>query len=269
MREKLGALLVGATAAVALVAAAPAFAVTYCVHQTGFCDTGTVDEHGNLQQALMDAQSADSTISIGPGTYTHNAGFGMSTAHTVHIAGAGRGRTILKATGAAGEVLALEASAASTLSGVSIVIDSHAETGLGLVTATADDIEAVIDPATAPSGAVGAEVLSGAVIRDSTLIGDTVSTSGAGVLIGPGGTSVLDHDLLEGHYGVHDPGNSAKVQRSTLTEAFIDLGVNGTGADLTADDDLLVIDGPIHHAGRLEADRLGQSASASASRSGR
>ena len=78
----------------------------------------------------------------------------MSTAHTVHIAGAGRGRTILKATGAAGEVLALGDYAASTLSGVTIVINSRWETGLGLVAAAADGIGADNDPATAASGTV-------------------------------------------------------------------------------------------------------------------
>jgi hypothetical protein len=174
-----------------------------------------------------------------------NGGFGMSTTHDVNIAGAGRGRTILKATGTASQVLVLEATAASTLSGLSIVIDSHAGTGLGLVTATAHDIDATIDPATAPSGAIAAEVVSGAVIRDSTLIGEMTSSTGAGVLIGGGATCLLDHDVLEGHYGVHDPGASVKVQRSTLMDSFVDLGVSGTGGDLTADDDLLLMgDGP-------------------------
>ena len=124
MREKLGALLVGAIAAMALVAAAPAPGATYCVHQpSGLCAVGQVDEGTDLQQALIDARdSADSqsSIFVGPGTYARNGGFNVLTPHDITLAGAGRGQTILEATGSNATVLQFKASASSTVSGMTL-----------------------------------------------------------------------------------------------------------------------------------------------------
>jgi hypothetical protein len=65
MRAKVRAVLIGATASAALATAGPAFgATTYCVHQTGTCAAGEVDEGPNLQQALTDAAAGDSTVLV-------------------------------------------------------------------------------------------------------------------------------------------------------------------------------------------------------------
>jgi hypothetical protein len=193
MREKLGALLVGAAATLALICAGPALGATYCVHQAGgVCAVGQVDEGTDLQQALGDARdSADtsSSIFVGPGTYAHSGGFNLVTPHEITLVGAGRGQTILEATGTNATVLQFKPAAASMVSGMTLSMDSHAGFGLVVDAAKAVDIEDVLQPS-ASDDAVGAVPSGGAAIRDSTLRGGDLGSSGAGAIVN--GPAVFD-----------------------------------------------------------------------------
>jgi PKD repeat protein len=238
MRSNVRAFLVGATACGALATAGPAFgATTYCVHQTGSCAAGQVDEAANLQQALTDAAAGDSTVLVGPGLYTRSAGFSMSTAHNVTITGAGRGQTLLSASGSAATVMDFVGSAASTLSSMTLVLDSHASEALYIAFATARDVEDVLAPS-ATGDAIGASANNDATIRDSTFEGGP-NLGGVGVNVGSG-TPLLDHDILSGYYGVRAVGTPVKLRRSTLSGKY-PIYARLAGADLVADDDLVLV----------------------------
>jgi hypothetical protein len=244
MREKLGALLVGAAGTLALISAGPALGATYCVHQAGgVCAVGQVDEGSDLQQALADARDSvdtSSSIFVGPGTYAHNAGFNLVTPHEITLVGAGRGKTILEATGSNATVLQFKPSAASTVSGMTLSMDSHAGFGLVVDAAKVVDMEDVLQPS-ASADAVGAVPSGGAAIRDSTLRGGDLGSSGAGAVVN--GPAVFDHDVLSGHTALQVGGPvSVTLQRSTLTEFVDGVSVGGSSsAELVADDDLLVL----------------------------
>jgi hypothetical protein len=251
MRERLGALLVGAAATLALISAGPALGATYCVHQpSGVCTVGQVDEGSDLQQALTDARDSaetSSSIFVGPGTYARNGGFNLVTPHDIELVGAGRGQTILEATGSDATVLQFKPSAASTVSGMTLSMDSHAGFGLVVDAAKAVDVEDVLQPS-ALADAVGAVPSGGAAIRDSTLRGGTLGDTGAGAIVE--GPAVFDHDVLSGHTGLEVSGPvSVTLQRSTVTEFVDGVFVGGSSsADLVADDDLFVL-GPGADAG--------------------
>jgi hypothetical protein len=74
MKHRHEALALGA--ALIALAAVPtlAHADTYCVHQSGGCDAGTIDVGSNLQDALddADANAGADTVEVGAGTYTGN-----------------------------------------------------------------------------------------------------------------------------------------------------------------------------------------------------
>jgi hypothetical protein len=239
MRASRRALLVGATASAALATAGPAFGATYCVHQTGSCAAGQVDKGADLQQALTEAAAADSTVLVGPGTYAHSSGFSVSTTNALTVTGAGRGQTILRTSGAGGTIMTFSAPTGSVLQAMTFAMDSHAGIGLLINQATARDVEDVLEPS-ATSSAVGAFVTGGATVRDSTLQGSTASASGAGAEVG-NSTPLFDHDMLSGYYGIKDEGGPAKLQRSTLTESVYPIGVSGSGANLVADDNLVLL----------------------------
>ena len=90
-------LLASALTVACLALAAPAFADTYCVHQSGSCPGGSIDSGADLQGALdgAAATSAADTIDIGPGTYTKVGGYTHDSAHAVDVIGAGRMQTTI------------------------------------------------------------------------------------------------------------------------------------------------------------------------------
>jgi PKD repeat protein len=129
-------------------------------------------------------------------------------------------------------------SAGSTLSSMSLVVDSHASEGLYIDTATARDVEGVL-AASAADNAVGAEPHAGATIRDSTFEGGP-NAGGAGVKVVTAVSPLLDHDIISGYYGVYDDGAPVKLQRSTLSGKYPIYAVSA-GSDLVADDDLVLV----------------------------
>jgi PKD repeat protein len=237
MRANVRVVLIGAMAGAALATAGPALgATTYCVHQSGSCAVGEVDEGPNLQQALTDAAAGDSTVLVGPGLYTRTGGFSMSTVHNVTVTGAGRGQTLLSASGSGAIIMDFSASAASTLSSMTFELDSHASEALYIAFATARDVEDVLAPSAADD-ATGASANNDATIRDSTFEGGP--NLGPGVNVGSG-TPLLDHDVISGHFGVRAVGVHVKLRRSTLSGTYPMYSAID-GSDLVADDDLVLV----------------------------
>jgi hypothetical protein len=85
VRNRHRALALAAGALVAAAAPAAASAAVYCVHQSGSCAAGQLDEGANLQQALTDAagHGGPDSIAIGPGTYPGNVDYTSSEAVTI------------------------------------------------------------------------------------------------------------------------------------------------------------------------------------------
>jgi PKD domain len=223
---------------VAIAAPAAASGATLCVHQGGSCPAGQVDEGSDLQKAFNDAASANSTIEIGSGTYSHAGGFSLVTSATaLSVNGAGAGQTVLKATGTGLYVLELSGTGAAncTLEGVTIALDGHSQHGLEMANATASGIETRLDPGADP-GESGVFLML-ATLRDSTI--QAGGESGVGI-DATSASDVIGHVSVSAAKGVVAAADTT-VRRSTIhTSGGGALRALGTGTDLTADDDLIV-----------------------------
>jgi PKD repeat protein len=228
-------------ATLVLASSAAAAPQTYCVHVGGACPAGQVDIGSDLQAALTGAVSnPGSTVLIGPGTFTHPSGFSVAPGSPVDmtITGAGAGRTILEATGSTpGYVFGLRATAASTLSGVTIGITPGVGGGLTLDGATANGIAVALEPG--GGLAAGANVLSGATIEHSSIQGGNVGVQ-ANTAASP---ATLVDDTISAPTAIFSADTTLTGQDLTITGASVAVLALGT-TDTTTIDDLLAVVSP-------------------------
>jgi hypothetical protein len=232
VRNRHRALALAAGALVVAAAPAAASAAVYCVHQSGSCAAGQLDEGANLQQALTDAagHGGPDSIAIGPGTYPGNVSYTSSEAVT--ITGAGRGATVL--TGAAGTgvpVLQL-VNAPVHVSELTVQIPAAgiAMAGLWIGGGT---VERVVVDGSASIGGSGVATFGPATISQSTLQMSSGSAVSAFTGANPGRVDVID-STLSGYYGLDaHPGLDVYVRRVRITATTAVL-VDGTLVDIAS-----------------------------------
>jgi PKD domain len=198
-----------------LLSSAGAGATTYCVNKPACVSAGGTSEGGDLQAALTAAagSAGSDRIEIGPGFYSHAAGFSYNAVDPVQLVGSGtqadwlQSATLLSdgtANPTSETVLRVSSATPSTVSNLAIQLPggtNTGNTGLNLTGGTADGVDVRGDnPADAPTGVqltdaafvngrvqtfnsfgIGIRAVSGTLNRvaDSTVDGDVVAVQAA------------------------------------------------------------------------------------------
>jgi hypothetical protein len=161
-------------AAVLAVAAAPAKAAVYCVHQPGTsCRLGTINKGANLQGALADASASavSDGVIVGAGTYT--GPFTYTGFSPVTITGAGDATVLRAANGNGVTVLTLTFNYKSTTVRkvrINVPTGNTSTINIGLRSSgTADGVNVVI-PANATGDSLGVG-MAGGTFRNGSVTG--------------------------------------------------------------------------------------------------
>ncbi len=237
MRPLLVIALVGGCLAVV----APAFAGTYCVHQSGSCPAGSTDSGADLQSALDSAAgtSAPDTIDIGPGSYTRSGGFTYDSANAVDVIGAGRTQTTIRGQDANKAAIKFgpTASPSSSISQLAVqAAGQQGAIGILMTGGTVREVDVTSDPAIAFGGTgVG---LNAATLRNSH-VEMTSDDPGYvnGVNVGASGSSEIDDSTISSPYQGVTSNGALTIHRARISGFY---GVGEEGAALTIDDSLVI-----------------------------
>ena len=237
MRNRHRALALAAGLLVAGAAPAAASATTYCVHLTGGCGPGEIDEGASIQQALNDAAGHPGmdVVQVGPGSYPGTFTYPVSEA--VELRGAGAGGTVLTGTATTGDIVLNFASTQATVSDLTVqVTGANAQTALLMNVGTVQRV--------AVDGAAGAGSNGMVFYGPGMVTQSQVDVTGAAfqTLAGnnPGGVLVTD-SALAGTWGVIARTVPVDLRRTRIAATT---AVQATGADVHVEDSLLRIVAP-------------------------
>jgi hypothetical protein len=239
--------IVALVSAFAPAAASASGAETFCVHVSGSCPAGSVDEGANLQQALTDAAAnpattvSPNTVTIGPGTYGSGAStFTYSSANPVRVVGAGVGQTTLRDDSNSSGVLSIgNSTAAQTVSVSQLSVNENGGYGI-VVTGGSVDHVAIASSASSGVGLVGIYLYAGKI--SSSTISETASSS-SGILSHPGGPNEVDDVSIAAAIGISSvDGSGLTIHRAKVTALYI--GLEANAVPVYIDDSLVVVTGP-------------------------
>jgi hypothetical protein len=230
VRTRHHALALAAGALVAAAAPAAASATVFCVHQSGGCAGGKVDEGASIQQALTDAagHSGPDTIEIGPGTYPGNVSYVSSEGVT--ITGSGSGVTVLTGAAATGVPVMNMSNAPVVVSDLTIQMPLAVASMSGMWIG-GGTVERVVVDGSASTGGSGVATFGPATISQSVLTMRFGSAVSAFTGANPGRVDVID-SALSGYYGFDaHPGLDLYVRRARIDATTAGL-VDGTLVDI-------------------------------------
>jgi hypothetical protein len=182
--------------ALALAIPATASALTYCVHTSGTCPPGEIDEGASLQTALTAANGTgvNDQVKVGLGTYAGPFTY-PGAGGAVEITGVGPS-TILNAPTGNGVTVLNVLNAGSRVENLHIDVPlgntTNLNTGLGLTGGTADGVSVQIP--SSPTGPVAGVNLTGGAFRAGSVLGPMPATDPASSITGivGGGTLVIE-----------------------------------------------------------------------------
>src|SRR4051812_10281783 len=223
MGRRFTALMVGACAALGLMATSPP-AATMCVYGPGeqcpaSTDTWYVGNDGATLDAALDAAASTAeadTIYVKAGTYISPVGFAYDSSHPVTVIGDGPGKTVLKGADTVLHVANSSATPApADVKFSQLSVETAAGSGNAAVSLTGATLEDARVTSTGGSDNYGIFGGSAVLRRVKVALDPDVLTRSYGAYLG-GANTIEDSDVAGTKVGVWSQGSSLTVHSSTF-----------------------------------------------------